>query len=102
MANVSTRIDDQIKARAEKVADDIGISLSTAINVFLKQFIANNGFPFDVVVPDKSGSRPIVDIVQLDAAVKEALSNPDNSGRPKKFTYLDPDTNELVTVIRKE
>ena len=46
MATISTRVEDNVKKGAEEVADAIGIPLSTAINVFLKRFIANNGFPF--------------------------------------------------------
>ena len=49
MATISTRVDDKMKSDAEKIADEIGIPISTAINVFLKRFIANRGFPFNVV-----------------------------------------------------
>ena len=102
MATISTRIDDKIKNEAEYVASEIGISLSTAINIFLKRFIANNGFPFNVVVPSKPLSSPIVDIDLLDASVKKAVSDPNNLGISHQFTYLDPNTNKPITITRKE
>ena len=35
MAQISLRVDDDVKRRAEQVLDDIGLSMSVAINVFL-------------------------------------------------------------------
>ena len=37
MAQVSFRIDDKIKKDAEQVCDDIGISMSAAITIYLKR-----------------------------------------------------------------
>lgn len=101
MANVSIRVDDSTKADAEKVADEIGIPLSTAINIFLKRFVANDGFPFSVVAPKKASSRPIIDKELLDASIKKAVADPNNIGLSHQFTYLDPETNELFTVQKE-
>ena len=101
MANVSTREDDQTKADAERIADEIGISLSTAINIFLKRFVANDGFPFSVSVPKKKVEEPIIDKNILDAAVKMAVADPGNKGIPGEFTYLDPVTKKLITISQK-
>lgn len=101
MANVSTRVDDQTKADAERIAGEIGISLSTAINIFLKRFVANDGFPFNVSVPQKTVDKPIIDQNILDAAVKMAIADPENKGIPDEFTYLDPVTKRLITISQK-
>lgn len=100
MATVSTRIEDNLKSAAEKVAEDIGIPLSTAINVFLKRFVAAQGFPFSVTVP--VSAAPVIDVAALDAAVKRAVADQNNQGVPDQFTYLDPSTNQLITIRRKE
>lgn len=99
MATISTRIDDQTKLEAEKIAGEIGISLSSAINVFLKRFIADQGFPFSVVSTKER--TPIIDVNVLDSSVKKAISDPNNDGLSRRFTYLDPTTNEPITVERK-
>ncbi len=96
MATISARIDDQLKIEAEQVADDIGIPLSTAINIFLKRFSAERGFPFDVVAP---GSRHTINPLNrsvLEHAVKAAIAAPEKAGRLSHFTYLDPDTGKLT------
>lgn len=100
MATISTRIEDETKQKAERIANEIGIPLSTAINVFIKRFVANNGFPFDVNVPKQKTT--IIDVNELNQAVKNAILDPNNDGLPKKFSYVNPHTNELVTVVRKE
>lgn len=100
MATISTRIEDETKSQAEEIANEIGITLSAAINVFIKRFVANNGFPFDVNVPRHQPT--VVNVDELNQIVKEAILDPDNDGLPKKFSYVDPHTNELVTVVRKE
>lgn len=46
MATVSFRTDDQTKARAAKLFQDLGLDMSSAINLFLRQSIASNGIPF--------------------------------------------------------
>lgn len=102
MATISTRIDDKTKSEAEYIANEIGISLSTAINIFLKRFIANNGFPFNIVVPNKQPHSPIADVDLLDASVKKAIADPNNSGIAHQFTYLDPNTNKPITITQKE
>lgn len=40
------RVEDKVKAEAEKVFSDLGMPMSTAITVFLKQSICCKGLPF--------------------------------------------------------
>lgn len=51
MAKVSTNIsiDAEVKKQAIELFADLGMDLSTAINVYLKKAIAEQGIPFDVV-----------------------------------------------------
>lgn len=102
MATISTRVDDQMKSDAEKIADEIGIPISTAINVFLKRFIANRGFPFSVVSTNNTEQVPIIDVNMLDASVKHAIADPNNIGLSHQFTYLDQNTGKPIIVTREE
>ena len=47
MAQISLRIDD-VKVNAEKVCKDIGISMSTAVNIYLKRLGSERRIPFEV------------------------------------------------------
>lgn len=52
-ANLYARIEPETKLSAESILETLGIPVSTAINMFYKQIILNNGLPFDVKVPNK-------------------------------------------------
>lgn len=46
--SVTIRMDSKIKEEAQGIFADLGMDMSTAINVFLKQTIRHRGFPFDL------------------------------------------------------
>ena len=48
MAQISFRVDDELKRGAEKTLNDIGLSMSTAINIFLKTVVRENRIPFEL------------------------------------------------------
>ena len=45
---INIRTDKDIKEKASKVFDDIGLNTSIAINLFLKQSIIKRKLPFDI------------------------------------------------------
>ena len=62
MAKVSTniRIDSDTKIKAQQLLDDLGLDLSTAINIFLKQMVYENAIPFSI-------SRDVPNVETLEA-----------------------------------
>jgi DNA-damage-inducible protein J len=48
MTTLNIPVDDALAKQAETIFDDIGMSLSTATTVFLKQAVRFNGIPFEV------------------------------------------------------
>ena len=46
MPTLQIRVDDDLRSQAQTVADNLGLDLTSAIRVFLKQFVRENGFPF--------------------------------------------------------
>ncbi|MBR3504621.1 MAG: type II toxin-antitoxin system RelB/DinJ family antitoxin [Clostridia bacterium] len=46
--DVTFQIDEDIKKQAEALFDDLGMDLSTAFSIFLKQSIREQGIPFSV------------------------------------------------------
>ncbi len=48
MAQISLRVDDDVKRSAEKTFNEIGLSMSTAINIFLKTVVRENRIPFEL------------------------------------------------------
>lgn len=46
MANLTVRVDDDLKRQAEEVLADSGLIMTTAINAFLTEVVRSNGIPF--------------------------------------------------------
>ena len=54
MSAISLRVDDELKAKTEAIASQLGLSVSAVIAVFLKRFVAEGGFPFELKVDKPS------------------------------------------------
>lgn len=54
--NIYVRIEPEVKEQAEAILEQLGIPVSNAVNLFLKQVIMQRGIPFDVKLPS---SKPI-------------------------------------------
>ena len=48
MAQISMRVDDEVKRNAERTLNEIGLSMSAAINIFLKTVARENRIPFEL------------------------------------------------------
>jgi DNA-damage-inducible protein J len=54
MAKTSTiyaRVEPDIKEQAEDILDQLGIPMSNAISIFLRQVVLQRGIPFDMKLP---------------------------------------------------
>ena len=50
-ANVFTRVDPETTEQAEAILNQLGIPMSNAIGMFLKQIVMQRGIPFDMKIP---------------------------------------------------
>ena len=48
MATMNIRVDDALKSQAETLFADLGMNMTTAVNVFLKQAVRVGGIPFEL------------------------------------------------------
>ena len=49
--NLSIRMNVETKKEAEAMFDSLGMSLTTAINIFIKQSLRTRGIPFQMYLP---------------------------------------------------
>ena len=50
-ANIFTRVDPETKEQAEAILNQLGIPMSNAIGMFLKQIVMQRGIPFEMKLP---------------------------------------------------
>ncbi len=46
--NISIRMDTELKAQAEALFGELGMNLTTAFNIFVRQAIREGGIPFEI------------------------------------------------------
>ena len=71
MAQISLRIEDEVKKKAEEACADIELSLSSAINIYLKKLGREKRIPFEVSVDpfysEENMSRLRKSVAQMEA-----------------------------------
>ena len=53
---LNIRTEPDIKKEAESIYKELGMNMSTAVNIFLRQSIRCNGIPFELRLDEPSGS----------------------------------------------
>lgn len=54
---LGNRVDAHLKSRFDETAADLGLTPTAALTVFMKRFVDDGGFPFDVRKPTPSKSE---------------------------------------------
>lgn len=82
---INIQIDSNVKKDATMVLTDLGLSMSSAINLFLKQVIKKNGLPFEVtnVVPQKKILDVVCGLIMKDGKCLIAKRNKDDHVKNK-------------------
>ena len=57
--NLTIRLDSDLKKDCEALYAELGMSLSTAINIFLRQSLRKGGLPFDARLDDQPNRTTI-------------------------------------------
>ncbi|SQF70486.1 type II toxin-antitoxin system RelB/DinJ family antitoxin [Streptococcus sanguinis] len=58
--SMSIRLDSEVKEQAQQVFNSLGMDMTTAINIFLRQAIQYQGLPFDVRLDE---SRKLMEVL---------------------------------------
>ncbi len=68
--NFSVRLDNDLKKQSEAIYGELGINLTTAINVFLRKSLAVGGFPFDVRI-ENPNKETLLALLEADKISKD-------------------------------
>jgi DNA-damage-inducible protein J len=93
MSKVSTNIslDAETKAKAQAMLADLGMDLSTAVNIFLRQMLYEGGIPFSI-------TRDVPNRVTVDA-MKEAQEMLRSPEKYKKYDNVDSMMEDILGEI---
>ena len=71
--NLNVRMDEQLKQDFDTLCDELGLTMSAAINVFARAFVRRQGMPFDV-----SKNIPNAETLAAIKEIQEIKRNPDS------------------------
>lgn len=75
-ASIFARVEPEIKEQAEKVLEQLGIPMSNAIGLFLRQVVLQRGIPFDMKLPqNKPFSHGSLSEKQFNAEIEKGLAD---------------------------
>jgi len=76
MATVTARVDENVKKEAETLFKKMGLNMSTAMNLFLKKCILEQGIPFELKVSNGE-TRKVLDEVEKDIGLSKTFDSID-------------------------
>ncbi len=72
--NISIRMDSDLKAQADALFGELGMNLSTAFNIFVRQSLREGGIPFEIKLekPNKETAAAMLEAERIakDPSVK--------------------------------
>lgn len=81
ITNLNVRVDSTLKKESDMLFKDLGLNMSTAINMFLTQCVKTSSIPFNISEPKPSR--------QLKRALKEAERIAKHPERYKSYDNID-------------
>lgn len=69
MTTIQVRIDEKTKDSVKRILDELGLDMSTAIKMYLKQIVLNEGLPLDFLTENGMTLRQELELLK---AVEEA------------------------------
>ena len=88
-ATINVRVDENVKREVEQLFDNMGMNISTAVNMFFRQCLMEEALPF----------QPRASHPSLRAALKEAQEQAKATG-VSELTLED--INSIVSEVRRE
>jgi len=88
MTNIQIRIDEKEKKAAKRVFDKIGLDMSTAVKLFLRQATLRNGMPFLLLTENGLTLEEEADILNASREAKKDINTSETMDAKKALKYL--------------
>ena len=70
-ATITFRTDPELKADVEEILEDIGMNLSTAFNIFVRQSLRDGGIPFEIKM-DQPNKETMAAMLEAERIAKDS------------------------------
>lgn len=88
------RVDDELKAQASAICEELGIDLPTALRIFMKRTVLANGIPFNMTLPRQD--------YKCDRAVRALHELGENARKNGTAAMTLEEINAEIAAVRRE
>ena len=74
MTTINVRVDESVKKQANALFEELGLDMSTALNLFLRQAISYGGIPFEIRKPNPVTMAALEELEQIKRGELKAKS----------------------------
>ena len=86
--NMSIRMDTELKKQAEAMLSDMGLNMTTAMNMFLRQVVRQGRIPFEIAT-DIPNAETIAAIKEVDDMISGKIPSKRYSSVEELFEELE-------------
>lgn len=73
--NLNIRVDSELKSQAEALYAELGMNLSTALNLFMRSSVRYGGIPFELRIPNKPKGLEEYTQEEFDAKIDRSIED---------------------------
>jgi DNA-damage-inducible protein J len=88
VSNINVRVDSDVKSTSTEILNSLGLDMTTAINIYLRQIIEFNGLPFPV---QKKFNR------ETEEAIAEAHKIASGEMKAKTYSNVEDMFNDILS-----
>lgn len=97
-SNVFARVEPEVKEQAEMILNQLGIPMSNAVGMFLRQVVIQRGIPFEMKLPaNKPLDMSQMTKEQFDAEIQKGITDIEN-GRVYSVDEVEEEMHRLYGV----
>ena len=89
MTTIQFRVDNQTKKNTKKILDDLGMDMSTAIKLYLRQIIRQKGIPFPLRTSNDLTIQEENEILQAAEEAKRGINVSKKMTPKQALKHLD-------------
>ena len=75
LTSISVKIDKDLKEEADRLFNALGIPISTAMNIFIRQAVQKQAIPFEIALDEKAQINSLLNSMRAKAAIRGYMSD---------------------------
>lgn len=72
MATINIRVDEKLKKESERIFEELGLGMTSAMTIFLKAVVRNNGIPFPLEIPNEETLQAFKEVEDMTSGKEKA------------------------------